>query len=87
MTQLDALYRYGVAPSERVLLALNKTREVYGIRSVVLREADKTVRVEYDASRLTGAVIHHLLLGTGLDIVQAVPGVAQRDEAASVVLA
>jgi len=83
MTQLDVLYRYGVAPSGQTLLALSKVRDVYGVRRVELREAEKTVLVEYDASRLTGAVIHQLLRRAGLDIVQTVPGIAPPEETAA----
>lgn len=72
MTQLDVLYRYGVPPSERVMLAMAKARDVYGVRRLEFDEAAKTVRVEYDASRLTGAVIHQLLRRAGLDIVETV---------------
>ncbi len=86
MTQLDAFYRYGVVPSECILLALNKARDVYGVRRVEVSEAERTVRVEYDASRLSGAVIHQLLLRAGLDIVESVPGVAQPEETADAVL-
>jgi copper chaperone CopZ len=82
MTQLDVLYRYGAAPSERALLALSKVRDVYGVRRVEVREAEKTVRVEYDASRLSGAVIHQLLRRAGLDIVETVAGSAQAEECA-----
>ena len=32
MTQLDVVYRYGCAPSERAQLALSKVRDVYGVR-------------------------------------------------------
>jgi hypothetical protein len=72
MTQLDVLYRYGAPPSERVVLALSKARDVYGVRRMEFDEKAKTVRVEYDASRLTGAVIHQLLRRAGLDIVETV---------------
>jgi hypothetical protein len=72
MTQLDVLYRYGAAPTERVILALSKVRDVYGVRRMTFDEAAKTVRVEYDASRLTGPVIHQLLRRAGLDIVETV---------------
>jgi copper chaperone CopZ len=82
MTQLDVVYRYGAAPSERSLLALSKVRDVYGVRLVEVREAEKTVRVEYDASRLTGAAIHKLLRRAGLDIVETVPGSTQMEETA-----
>ncbi len=72
MTQLDVTYHYGAAPSEQALLALSKVRDVYGVRLVEVREADKKVRVEYDASRLNEAVIHQLLRRAGLDIVETV---------------
>jgi copper chaperone CopZ len=84
MTQLDVVYRYGCAPSERTQLALSKVRDVYGVRLVEVREAEKTVRVEYDASRLSGAVIHKLLRRAGLDIVETVAGSAQAQESAGV---
>jgi len=73
MTQLDVLYRYGAPPTEAATLAMGKVREVYGVRRLVLDEAGKTVRVEYDASRLNQSVIHQLLRRAGLDIVEAVP--------------
>ncbi len=72
MTQLDTMYRYGRPPAEATGMALNKIREVYGIRNLALNEADCTVRVEFDASRLTEAVIHNLLRGTGLDLIERV---------------
>jgi hypothetical protein len=73
MTQLDVLYRYGTAPTERGMLALSKVRDVYGVRRMAVDEAARTVRVEYDASRLTGPVIHQLLRRAGLDIVETLP--------------
>jgi hypothetical protein len=73
MTQLDVLYRYGVSPTESATLAMAKVREVYGVRRMELDETNKTVRVEYDASRLTEPVIHQLLRRAGLDIVERMP--------------
>jgi hypothetical protein len=73
MTQLDVLYRYGVPPSEAAVLAISRVREVYGVRHLVLDEQEKTVRVEYDASRLTEPVIHQLLRRAGLDVVETLP--------------
>jgi len=72
MTQLDVLYRYGANPTESASMALGRVREVYGIRRVEFNEADKTVRVEYDATRLTEATVHQLLRRSGLDIVERV---------------
>ena len=73
MTQLDVVFRYGLPPTESSTLAMAKVREVYGVRHMQLDEAKKTVRVEYDASRLTEPVIHQLLRRAGLDIVETMP--------------
>lgn len=70
MTQLDVLYRYGIPPTEHSILAIARAREVYGVRRLEVDEREKTVRIEYDASRLTEPVIHQLLRRAGLDIVE-----------------
>ena len=70
MTQLDVMYRYGAVPAEATIMALGRVREVYGVRRLTFDEAAKTVRVEYDATRLTEPVIHQLLRRTGLDVVE-----------------
>lgn len=72
MTQLDTMYRFGRPPAEATAMALAKVREVYGIRSLSVDETAHTVRVEFDASRLTEAVIHGLLARTGLDLIERV---------------
>jgi TolB-like protein len=88
MTQLDVMYRYGAAPAEAAMMALGRVREVYGIRQVRFDEAAKTVRVEYDATRLTEPIVHQLLRRSGLDVVERVsllppqPGVAEAAPAA-----
>ncbi len=76
MTQLDVLYRFGIPPTESATMAIARLREVYGIRKLHLFESEKTIRIEYDASRLTEPVIHQLLRRAGLDIVEEVPLVA-----------
>jgi len=83
MTQLDVLFRYGANPSEQVVFALSKVRDVYGLRRLEVREADKTVRVEYDASRLNEALIYQLLRRAGLDIVETVALIPTVDDAAA----
>ena len=70
MTQLDVVYRYGAQPSEAATLAIARVREVYGVRKVTFDETERTIRVEYDATRLTDANIHQLLRRAGLDIVE-----------------
>jgi hypothetical protein len=86
MTQLDVSYRYGVAPTERALVALSKARDVYGVRRVELHEVDKIIRVEYDASRLSATVIQQLLRRAGIDIVETIPSIAQPEGIAVPVL-
>jgi hypothetical protein len=73
MTQLDVLYRYGAPPTEPATLAIARLREVYGVRKLELNEAAHTIRLEFDATRLTEPVIHQLLRRAGLDIVEALP--------------
>ncbi|SNS98000.1 hypothetical protein SAMN05421770_103321 [Granulicella rosea] len=73
MTPVDVLYRYGKLPSEAAMLALAKVRDVYGIRRIDFLEVEKTVRIEYDATRLSEPVVHQLLRRAGLDIVENVP--------------
>jgi hypothetical protein len=70
MTQLDVVYRYGVPPSEAAALAIGRIREVYGVRGVAFSEAEKTIRIEYDSTRLNEPTIHQLLRRAGLDIVE-----------------
>jgi hypothetical protein len=50
--------------------ALAGTREVYGIRRLKFDEKGRSVRVEYDASRLNEGVVENLLRGAGLDITE-----------------
>jgi hypothetical protein len=73
MTQLDVEYRYGAPPSEAAAIALGRVREVYGIRQVAVDESARTVRVEYDATRLTEPIVQGLLRRAGLDLLERVP--------------
>lgn len=66
------MYRYGAAPTEAAMMALGRIREVYGIRKMEFSEAAKTVRLEYDATRLTEPIVHQLLRRSGLDVVERV---------------
>ena len=72
MTQLDVMYQYGAVPSEAAMMALAQVRKVYGIRHLQVDEAEKTIRVEYDATRLTEPIVHQLLGRSGLDILDRV---------------
>ncbi len=72
MTTVDVVYRYGRVPTEAAVLAVARMREVYGIRRLEFREAEKTVCVEYDSTRLTEQVVHQLLRRGGLDVLDRV---------------
>jgi hypothetical protein len=72
-TNLDVLYRYELHPTEAAMIALGKARGVYGIRKIVLDEKQKTMRVEFDFTRLNRSVVMELLRSAGVDIVEEVP--------------
>jgi len=72
MTQLDVMYQYGAAPSEAAMMALAQVRKVYGIRHLHVHESEKTIRVEYDATRLTEPIVQQLLRRSGLEILDRV---------------
>ena len=73
MTNVDIVFRYASHPSETALFALAGAREVYGIRQLTFDREAKTVRVEYDATRLTGPIVAGLIRRAGLEIVEEVP--------------
>ncbi|MGD0513693.1 MAG: hypothetical protein ABSA29_10370 [Terriglobales bacterium] len=68
MTQFEVAYRYGSAPGEAEMRALDGVREVYGIRRMRLDPKERIVRVEFDASRFKEPVIAGLLRQAGMDI-------------------
>jgi hypothetical protein len=72
MTYLDVVFTYGSLPGERELQAIDNMREVYGIRRVRFNDKDKTVRVEFDASRLKPDAVAKLLRSAGIDVKQQV---------------
>jgi hypothetical protein len=69
MTTVDVTYHYGAPPRERSILALAGVREVYGIRRVDLDERASTIRIEYDATRLSEPVVRQLLRRAGLELM------------------
>ena len=54
------------------MIALGKARGVYGIRKISLDEKQKTMRVEFDFTRLNRATVTELLRSAGIDIVEEV---------------
>ncbi|HYE24529.1 MAG TPA: hypothetical protein VEG32_04935 [Clostridia bacterium] len=68
MTAVEVVFSYGTVPTETVMRAVDDVREVYGIRLIRFSEADRTVRVEYDATRLKDDSVSSLLRNAGLDL-------------------
>jgi len=70
MTSVDVVFRYGTQPDESVMVAYGQLSDVYGIRKLRLQESDRTIRVEYDATRLNEAKVEGLLRAAGFDITE-----------------
>jgi hypothetical protein len=68
MMPVEVLFRYGLPPGEKEMNALGQVNDVYGIRRVRLDEQERTIRVEYDGTRLTEAVVENLLRTAGVDV-------------------
>lgn len=68
MTAVEVVFKYQLLPTETVMRALDFVREVYGIRRIKFDEKERTIRVEYDATRLNEATVAALLRRTGLDL-------------------
>ena len=68
MTAVEVLFRYGTPPGEAEMGALGQLSDVYGIRQVRLKEGERTIRVEYDATRLNDSTVEKLLRSAGFDI-------------------
>ncbi|HWE85965.1 MAG TPA: hypothetical protein VG267_13545 [Terracidiphilus sp.] len=73
MTNVEILFRYASQPTEAVVSALGAARDVYGIRQLKFDREAKTVRVEYDATRLNAGVVAGLLRRAGMEIVEELP--------------
>ncbi len=68
MTAVEVVFRYGMPPGEAQMSALGQMNDVYGIRRVRLNEQERTIRVEYDATRLNEATVENLLRKAGFDV-------------------
>jgi hypothetical protein len=73
MTTVEILYRYTTPPTESVTFALAGTRDVYGIRRISIDTDARTLRVEFDATRLNTATVTKLIRLTGLEIAEELP--------------
>jgi hypothetical protein len=72
MTAIDVCFRYDTPPGEAEMRALDRVWEVYGIRRIKFNEQEQTIRVEYDATRLSEEVVASLLRRAGLDLKEKV---------------
>jgi hypothetical protein len=68
MTYLDVVFSYGSAPGEKELRAIDTMREVYGVRRVQFNDKERTVRIEFDASRIKQEDVAGLLRRAGVDV-------------------
>ncbi len=68
MTSVDVVFKYLYPPTESVMRAMDNVREVYGIRRIRFNETERTVRVEYDATRMNQDTVAALLRRTGLEL-------------------
>ena len=67
MTAVDVCFRYDTPLGDREMRTLERLWEVYGIRRIQLNEQKQTIRVEYDATRLTADIVAALLRRAGID--------------------
>src|SRR6266581_3503804 len=72
MTYLEVVFNYGAIPGENELRAIDSMREVYGIRRVQFNGKERTVRVEFDASRMKQDAVAKLLRQAGIDVREIV---------------
>jgi hypothetical protein len=68
MTAVEVAYRYESIPGPMEMRAIDSLRDVYGIRRILFDGEEKTVRVEYDATRLQQNVVAALLRRAGIDL-------------------
>ena len=76
MTTVEILYRYTTPPTESVTFALAGTRDVYGMRRISIDADARTLRVEFDATRLSTATVTKLIRLTCLEIAEELPLIA-----------
>jgi len=68
MMPLEVMFRYGMPPGESEMTALGKMYDVYGIRRMQFNEGQRTIRIEYDATRLNDDAVEKLLRSAGVDV-------------------
>ena len=69
---MDIQFRYTQHPTEDTMRAVADLYDVYGIRRVRLNPIDRTIAVEYDATRLSTDVVFQLLRRAGLSVTEQI---------------
>jgi copper chaperone CopZ len=72
MTYLEVMFNYGAIPGENEMRAIDTMREVYGVRKVQFNAKQRTVTVEFDASRMKQDAVAKLLRSAGIDVREPV---------------
>jgi len=70
MTTVEIEFHYAAAPTEQVAMALARARDVYGIRRVSVDQSARTLRIEFDATRLNTAAVAKLVHEAGLELAE-----------------
>jgi hypothetical protein len=71
-TNIDVRFRYTQHPSEDTMRAVADLYDVYGIRRVRLNQDERSILVEYDATRLGVASVFQLLRRAGLSVTEQI---------------
>lgn len=71
-TNLNVKFRYAQHPTENTMRAVADLYDVYGVRRVRLDQQERTVLVEFDATRLGTANVFQLLRRAGLSVTEEV---------------
>ena len=83
MTTVEILFRYAAVPTESQMMALAQARDVYGIRRLSVDREARTLRVEYDATRLNAAMVTQIVRRAGVQIAEELPLIPPPPEPAS----
>jgi hypothetical protein len=71
-TNINVQFRYAQHPSEDTMRAVADLYDVYGIRRVRLNQPERSILVEYDATRLGTANVFQLLRRAGLSVTDQI---------------
>jgi hypothetical protein len=71
-TNVDVQFRYAQHPGEDTIRAVADLYDIYGIRRLRLNRAERTVLVEYDATRLAAANVFQMLRRAGLSVTEQI---------------